>query len=67
MEKFDPNKLTEEEIQQVVRLYYSKWRKRNKDRIRYYNVEYYKKCKGIKKSVVPNSVNVGSVVFNNII
>jgi hypothetical protein len=62
MSDFNPNKLNEDELRLCHNLYNKKWKARNKDKTRAYNVEYYKKCKGIKNELVPKSIRVLDVL-----
>jgi len=66
MDKFKPEDLTEDQVRLVVNLHKRRWRACHKDSVRCSNVEYYKKCKGIKKEVVPGSVKVEAIALTPI-
>jgi hypothetical protein len=66
MDKFNPNKLTDDELRLCHNLYNKKWRAKHKDSVSASNIEYYKKCKGITKCIKSEVVDVGSLILNRV-
>ena len=67
MKEFNPRELTEDQMRLCHNEYTRRWKLKHKDLVSMYNIENYKKRKGIKKDIVIGEVDASKIALQPII